>query len=57
MARYVDGFLVPVPKKNLGVYRRMAQKAGSMLKGRDACALLFRRAHDRDIDLGITQVR
>jgi uncharacterized protein YbaA (DUF1428 family) len=27
MANYVDGFLLPVPKKNLAAYRRMAQKA------------------------------
>ena len=25
---YVDGFVVPVPKKNLAAYRRMARKAG-----------------------------
>jgi uncharacterized protein YbaA (DUF1428 family) len=25
--RYVDGYVLPVPKKNLGAYRRMAQKA------------------------------
>jgi uncharacterized protein YbaA (DUF1428 family) len=30
MARYVDGFVVPVPKKNLPAYRRMAQKAGKV---------------------------
>src|SRR5262245_36877766 len=24
--RYVDGYVVPVPKKNLDAYRRMAQK-------------------------------
>jgi uncharacterized protein YbaA (DUF1428 family) len=30
MARYVDGFVVPVPKKNLDAYRRMAQKAGKI---------------------------
>jgi uncharacterized protein YbaA (DUF1428 family) len=30
MARYVDGFVVPVPKKNLAAYRRMAQKAGKV---------------------------
>jgi uncharacterized protein YbaA (DUF1428 family) len=30
MARYVDGFVVPVPKKNLDAYRRMAQKAGKL---------------------------
>ena len=28
MANYVDGFVVPVPKKSLPAYRRMAQKAG-----------------------------
>jgi uncharacterized protein YbaA (DUF1428 family) len=28
--RYVDGFVLSVPKKNLGSYRRMAQKAGKM---------------------------
>jgi uncharacterized protein YbaA (DUF1428 family) len=28
MARYVDGFVVPVPRKNVAAYRRMAQKAG-----------------------------
>lgn len=26
--RYVDGFVVPVPKRNLAAYRRMARKAG-----------------------------
>jgi uncharacterized protein YbaA (DUF1428 family) len=25
MARYVDGFVIPIPKKNLEAYRRMAQ--------------------------------
>jgi len=28
--RYVDGFVVPVPKKNLASYRRMARKAGAI---------------------------
>ncbi len=27
---YVDGFVLPVPKKNLGVYRRMAQKGAKI---------------------------
>ncbi|CAN5341816.1 DUF1428 domain-containing protein [soil metagenome] len=30
MARYVDGFVLPVPKKNLDAYRRMARKAGKV---------------------------
>ena len=27
---YVDGYLVPVPKKNMDAYRRMAQKAAKV---------------------------
>lgn len=27
---YVDGFLIPVPKKNLEAYRRIARKAGKV---------------------------
>jgi uncharacterized protein YbaA (DUF1428 family) len=30
MANYVDGFIIPVPKKNLDAYRRMARKAGKV---------------------------
>ena len=32
MARYVDGFVLPVPKKNLAAYVRMARKAGKIWK-------------------------
>ena len=27
---YVDGFVIPVPKKNLDAYRRMSRKAGKV---------------------------
>ena len=27
---YTDGFLIPLPRKNLAAYRRMAQKAGKI---------------------------
>jgi len=30
MARYVDGYVLPVPRKNVGAYRRIAQKAGKV---------------------------
>jgi uncharacterized protein YbaA (DUF1428 family) len=30
MARYVDGFLLPLPKKNIAAYRRISQKAGKV---------------------------
>jgi uncharacterized protein YbaA (DUF1428 family) len=28
--RYVDGYVLPVPKKSVAAYRRMAQKAGKV---------------------------
>ena len=30
MARYVDGFVVPVPKKQLAAYRRLARTSGKI---------------------------
>jgi hypothetical protein len=30
MGKYVDGFVVPVPKGNLEAYRRMAEDAGKV---------------------------
>ena len=32
MAHYVDGFVVPVPTRNLDAYRAMAEKAGKLWK-------------------------
>jgi uncharacterized protein YbaA (DUF1428 family) len=32
MAHYVDGFVVPVPKRKLDAYRRMSRKAGRIWK-------------------------
>ena len=34
--RYVDGFVLPVPKKNLKAYRRMAQTAGKVWRSHGA---------------------
>ena len=34
--RYVDGFVTPVPKKNLAAYRRMARKAGKIWRDHGA---------------------
>ena len=50
MANYVDGFVVPVPKKNLQAYRRMAQKAGRVW--RDHGALEFRECVADDVKVG-----
>jgi uncharacterized protein YbaA (DUF1428 family) len=35
---YVDGFVLPVPKKNLAAYRRMARKAGKIWREHGALA-------------------
>lgn len=47
---YVDGFVVPVPKKKLGAYRRMAAKAGKVW--REHGALEFRECVADDVKVG-----
>ncbi|HEY7470910.1 MAG TPA: DUF1428 domain-containing protein [Gemmatimonadota bacterium] len=46
---YVDGFLVPVQKRNLDAYRRMAGKAGKVWK--ELGALEFRECVGDDLDV------
>jgi uncharacterized protein YbaA (DUF1428 family) len=36
MARYVDGYVLPVPKKKLAVYRQMARRAGKVWRDHGA---------------------
>ena len=45
--KYVDGYVLPVPKKNLTAYRRMAQKAGKIW--REYGALEFRECVGDDL--------
>jgi uncharacterized protein YbaA (DUF1428 family) len=47
---YVDGFVVPVPKKNVNAYRSMARKAGRVWK--DHGALEFRECIADDVKVG-----
>lgn len=47
---YVDGFIVPVPKKKLRIYRAMARKAGKVW--RDHGALEFRETVADDVKVG-----
>jgi uncharacterized protein YbaA (DUF1428 family) len=47
---YVDGFVVPVPKKNLQAYRRLARKAGKIW--REHGALEFRECVADDVKVG-----
>jgi uncharacterized protein YbaA (DUF1428 family) len=49
MANYVDGFVIPVPKRNLAAYRRMAQKAGKIW--REHGALEIRECAGDDLNV------
>jgi uncharacterized protein YbaA (DUF1428 family) len=47
---YVDGYVLPVPKKNLAAYRRMARKAGKIW--RDHGALQYTECVADDVQPG-----
>jgi uncharacterized protein YbaA (DUF1428 family) len=47
---YIDGFIVPVPKKKLAAYKRMASKAGRIWRGYGA-TMFFECAAD-DVSVG-----
>ena len=47
---YVDGFVVPVPKKKVEAYRRMARKAGKVW--REHGALEFKECIADDVQMG-----
>jgi len=50
MARYVDGFVLPVPRRNLEAYRRQARKAGKIWM--EHGALEFRECVAEDVQKG-----
>jgi uncharacterized protein YbaA (DUF1428 family) len=50
MARYADGFVIPIPKKHLDAYRRMARKAGKVWK--EHGALEYRECIADDVKPG-----
>ncbi len=50
MAHYVDGFVLPVPKKSLEAYRRMARKAGTIWH--EHGAIDFRECVADDVKVG-----
>lgn len=47
MARYVDGFVIAVPRKNLDAYRRMSRSAGKVW--REFGALEYRECAGDDL--------
>jgi uncharacterized protein YbaA (DUF1428 family) len=50
MAHYVDGFVLPLPKRNLDAYRRIARKAGKIW--REHGALEYRECVGDDVTVG-----
>ncbi len=49
MPQYLDGFVVPVPKKNIDAYRRIAQKASKIW--REHGALEYRECVGEDLKI------
>jgi uncharacterized protein YbaA (DUF1428 family) len=49
---YVDGFVLPVPKKNLPAYKRMAQKAGRIWQEYGALEYWECVGDDLDVKMG-----
>jgi uncharacterized protein YbaA (DUF1428 family) len=50
MARYVDGFVLPIPKRKIDAYRRIARKAGKIW--REHGALEYRECIGDDVPMG-----
>ena len=50
---YVDGFVLPVPKKNLPAYRRMAQKAGKIWREHGALDYKECAGDDLKVKMGV----
>jgi uncharacterized protein YbaA (DUF1428 family) len=50
MPRYVDGFVIPVPKAKLESYRRMSRRAGKIW--REFGALEYRECVEDDVKMG-----
>jgi uncharacterized protein YbaA (DUF1428 family) len=40
MARYVDGFVLPIPKKDAAAYRRMVREAGKIWREHGALGFI-----------------
>jgi uncharacterized protein YbaA (DUF1428 family) len=53
MALYVDGFLLPVPKKNIATYRRIARKASKLWKEHGALEYRECVGDDLNVKMGL----
>lgn len=50
---FVDGFVLPVPKKNVAAYRRMARKAGKVWREHGALAFYECVGDHLDVKFGV----
>lgn len=50
---YVDGYVIPVPKKNIDVYRRIAQKAGKIWREHGALQYIESVGEDLNVKWGV----
>jgi uncharacterized protein YbaA (DUF1428 family) len=53
MAKYVDGFVLPVPKKKIDAYRALAKKAAKIWIEHGALEYRECVGEDMDVDMGI----
>ena len=51
--RYVDGFVLPVPKKNMPAYRRLALRAGKVFREHGALDYVECVGDDLNVSLGL----
>lgn len=57
MGKYVDGFVLPIPKKNVPAYRRMAQKAAKIWKKYGALEYRECIGDDLKVEMGLPFTR
>jgi uncharacterized protein YbaA (DUF1428 family) len=52
--RYVDGYVLPVPKKKLEAYRRLAQAAGKLWREHGALQYVESAGEDLNVKFGMS---
>jgi uncharacterized protein YbaA (DUF1428 family) len=55
--RYVDGFVLPVPKKHLQTYRRIAKKSGKVWRDHGALEVRECAGDDLNVKMGVPFAR
>jgi uncharacterized protein YbaA (DUF1428 family) len=53
MPKYIDGYIVPVPKKNVAAYRRIARKFGRIWREHGALEVRECAGDDLNVKMGV----